>query len=113
MNKIDKLGMMVAAIGECCLCDNESADIYTVRFVDNHGNKFIMEWRVCQTCRAEIMDIFSEWIAMFCVDCKKAGWLKRDGNVPEHAHAGFAHGCYHCSTEVKGGWWLSNELLLN
>ena len=47
---IDKLGMMVTAIGECCLCNNESADVYTVRFVDKHGNEFIMKWRVCDTC---------------------------------------------------------------
>lgn len=112
MDKIDQAGLMAAAIGECVLCSNDSDEIYQVEFHADNGTNIIYNFRVCNSCMAEMRDIFSEWVPLFCTACQKGGWAKRDEpgfHVPGGAYAGFSDGCHNCSGVSEKTWWLSRD----
>jgi hypothetical protein len=110
MDKIDQVGMMVAAIGKCCLCDNESGDIYMVDFVLADGSHISLTWHICQECRALIQDRFSDWVPVFCVNCRNAGWMRRseNKNIPDGCVSAFVDGCHACTGVCAQGWYLTN-----
>lgn len=108
MEPIDEVGLMVAAIGQCCLCSNESGDIYSVDFILADNTHVNLIWHICLPCRAEIQDLFSDWAPIFCVACKNAGWTSRSklDDMPSNCYSVFINGCYKCSGVCEAGWYL-------
>ncbi len=113
MDEIDKAVIMADFLAnkkECCLCKRQADDVYIAKFEDAHKNADHFVWPICHVCLAEIGDMFSEWVPMFCIECSKAGWLQRNADVPDNAHAGFVDGCDdECTGVRKRGWWLARD----
>jgi hypothetical protein len=115
MNEIDVIAMaadFVAGENGCSFshCKGKAVESYVVDFRNDKGEMMHFSFPVCAECLRHINDKFSDWVPVLCVECAVGGWMLRNADVPDYAHAGFVDGCDdECTGVRKRGWWLGRD----